>query len=153
MLILLGRIIEPLVKKINTKLHIDNKKLWYRLIQIIRTTILVFIGELFFRANGLKAGLEMFGKMITNFSFEQIQNGTVLNLGIDLHDFIIMGVMVVVITIISLLKEKGINIRESISKKNVVLRWSLYYTLIIAIIVFGSYGLGIVPLDPMYANF
>ncbi len=152
-LILLGRIIEPLVKKINTKLHIDNKKLWYRLIQIIRTTILVFIGELFFRANGLKAGLEMFGKMITNFSFEQIQNGTVLNLGIDLHDFIIMGVMVVVITIISLLKEKGINIRESISKKNVVLRWSLYYTLIIAIIVFGSYGLGIVPLDPMYANF
>ena len=95
----------------------------------------------------------MFVKMITNFSFEQIQNGTVLNLGIDLHDFIIMGVMVVVITIISLLKEKGINIRESISKKNVVLRWSLYYTLIIAIIVFGSYGLGIVPLDPMYANF
>ena len=91
--------------------------------------------------------------MITNFSFDQIQNGTVLNLGIDLHDFIIMGVMVVVITIISLLKEKGINIRESISKKNVVLRWSLYYTLIIAIIVFGSYGLGIVPLDPMYANF
>lgn len=152
-LILLGRIIEPIVKKINTKLHINSKKLIYRIIQIVRTTILVFIGELFFRAAGLKVGLEMFGKMITNFSFEQIKNGTVLNLGIDIHDFIIMGVIVCVIFVISLLKEKGINIRESISKKNIVVRWSLYYALIITIIVFGSYGLGIVPLDPMYANF
>ena len=152
-LILLGRIIEPLVKKINTRLHINNKNFAYRCIQIIRTTILVFIGELFFRAAGLKVGLEMFGKMITNFSLEQIQNGTVLNLGIDIHDFIIMGVIVAVIFVISLFKEKGINIREAIAKKNIIIRWSLYYTLIIAIIVFGSYGLGIVALDPMYANF
>ena len=152
-LILLGRINEPLVKKINEKLHIDSKKLWYRIIQIVRTTILVFIGELFFRANGLKAGFEMFGKMISNFTFNSIGNGKVLSIGLDLQDFILIAVVVIIIFIIGILKEKDINIRESIASKKIVLRWAIYYTLIISIILFGTYGIGIVPLDPMYANF
>ena len=152
-LILIERIIEPLVKKISTKLHINNKFFLYKYMQIIRTTILVFIGELFFRANGLKAGLQMFKNMILNFSITQIKDGTLFNLGIDKYDMILISIVVIVIFIISLLKEKGINIRESISNKNVFIRWSLYYALIISIILFGTYGLGIVPLDPMYANF
>lgn len=152
-LILLGRIVEPQVKKVNTKLHIDSKKLWYRIIQIIRTTILVFIGELFFRANGLKAGLTMFGKMVSNFTFEGFGNGTLFNLGLDIQDFILIIVVVVALYIIGILKEKGINIRESVASKKIVVRWALYYALILSIIIFGSYGLGIVPLDPMYANF
>lgn len=152
-LILLGRIIEPLVKKVNNKLHIDNKNFLYIIMQMVRTTILVFVGELFFRAKGLKAGIDMFTNMVSNFSLEQITNGTVLKLGVDIHDFIIIAITVLVIFVISVLKEREINIRESISKKNIVIRWGLYYALIISIIVFGSYGLGIVPLDPMYANF
>ena len=152
-LILLGRIIEPVTKKINAKLHIDSKKILYQFMQIIRTTILVFIGELFFRANGLKAGLEMFTKMIQKFSFEQILNGTVFKMGIDIHDIVLIAIVIIVVFIISLLKEKGINIRKAIANKNIVVRWSLYYALIISIIFFGTYGLGIVPLDPMYANF
>lgn len=152
-LILFGRIIEPQVKKVNTKLHIDTKKLWYRIIQIIRTTILVFIGELFFRANGLKAGFEMFGRMLSNFSFNQITDGTLFSIGLDAQDFILMIVFVIVLFIIGLIKEKGINLRESIASKKIVVRWALYYAMILSIIIFGSYGLGIVPLDPMYANF
>ena len=152
-LILLGRINEPIVKKINSKLHINSKSFWYTGIQIIKTTILVFFGELFFRANSLKDGLAMCSKIFTNFSFEQISNGTLFKMGIDIQDIAIMFAVVVIIFVISLLKEKGINIREAISKKNIVTRWSLYYALILLIIVFGTYGLGVVPLDPMYANF
>jgi len=152
-IILIERLIEPLVKNINAKLHINNKNILYRLMQIIRTTIFVFVGELFFRANGLKAGLKMFGKMITNFSFAEITNGTLFTMGIDAYDIMLVAAVIIIVFIIGLLKEKGINIREAIAKKNIVLRWTLYYALIISIILFGTYGLGIVPLDPMYANF
>ena len=51
------------------------------------------------------------------------------------------------------LKEKGINIREKVSKENIVVRWTLYYILILIIIVFGAYGFGYAPVDPIYANF
>ena len=153
-LILLGRIVEPQVKKINAQLHINNKKFIYKFIQIIRTTILVFIGELFFRAHGLKPGLEMFKNMITAFSLKQITDGTTLpSLSLDIKDFVLIAIVLIGVLIISLLKEKGINIREKIASKNIVIRWSLYYALIISIILFGTYGLGVVPLDPMYANF
>lgn len=152
-LILLGRINEPIVKKINSKLHINNKNFAYKCLQIIKTTILVFFGELFFRAISLRTGLKMCFKIFTEFSFNQIANGKIFEMGIDMQDIIIMFVVVVIIFVISLLKEKGTNIREAIAKKNIVIRWSLYYALIIFTILFGTYGLGVVPLDPMYANF
>ena len=150
-LITLERLTEPPVKKLLEKTKINSNAFPYKLMQMIRTTILVFIGELFFRAKGLKAGLEMFGKMVTSFSFAQF--GKVFEMGVDAQDLILVAVVVIVLTIISALKERKIDIRESIANKNIYLRWTIYYLLIIAIIVFGTYGLGIVHLDPIYANF
>ena len=95
----------------------------------------------------------MFKSIITNFSFKSFTNGTLLDLKLDIKDFILMGVVVIVLYIIGILKEKGINIRESVASKKLIVRWAIYYSLILSIIIFGSYGLGIVPLDPMYANF
>lgn len=152
-LILTGRLIEPLAKKINKKLHVDSENILYKLIQMIRTTILVFIGELFFRANTLRDGFQMFGMMISKFSLDLINDGTIFELGIDKQDFFIVGVMTLVILIISILKEKGINIRESISNRNIVIRWCFYYALIFSIIIFGAYGVGYIPVNPMYAQY
>ena len=152
-IIVIERLIEPGVKKIHAKLKINSEKFAYRLFQIIKTTILVFIGELFFRAEGLRNGLAMFWQMITKFSFKYFADGTIFKLGVDEKDFIVMGVVVFLVFIIGLFKEKGINVRQWIANRNIVLRWAIYYALIISIIVFGCYGFGVTPLDPMYANF
>ena len=150
-LITFERLSEPPVKKFIEKIKINSNAFLYRLMQMIRTTILVFIGELFFRANGLKAGFSMFGKMVSSFSFSQF--GKILEMGITIQDLILVSVVLIVITIISILKEKKIDIRQSIANKNVFIRWTIYYVLIVSIILFGTYGIGIVHLDPIYANF
>ena len=152
-LILLAKICDPLSKKVQKLLHINVNHFLYQGFQIIRTTLLVCVGELFFRAEGLQNGLKMFWKMISNFTFESLANGHLFELGLDARDFWVIGLTVVLVFILSVMKEKGINIRESISKKNIVLRWALYYALIITILIFGTYGLGYIPLNPMYANF
>lgn len=152
-LILLGRIIEPLVEKCKTKLHITNKNYVYNALRIVKTTCLVFVGELFFRANGFVAGFNMFKEMITEFSFKLIKDGTIFKIGLDKQDFIIIAITVIVVFITSVLKEKGINIREEISKKNIVVRWIIYYALILSIVIFGAYGVGYAAVDPMYAQF
>ena len=151
--ILAGRLIEPIAEKINKKLHINSKNFAYRLMQMIRTTILVFIGELFFRANTLNDGFQMFSMMVSKFSLNLISDGTIFELGIDSKDFIIVGIMTLVILIISILKEKGINIRENIAKRNIIIRWCLYYAIILSIIIFGAYGIGYIPVNPMYAQY
>lgn len=95
----------------------------------------------------------MFKEMCCNFSLKLINDGTIFTLKLDRHDCLIIAITLVVIFIVSLLKEKGIDVREKISKKNVVIRWSIYYALIIGIVLFGAYGAGYKAVDPMYAQF
>ena len=152
-LILAGNIISPAVTATNKKLHINADCFAYRTMQMVRTTILVIIGELFFRAEGLKDGLAMFGKMVTDFSFSTLDSTLMDRLKIDVQDIIIVAVALVIIFVISVLNEKGINIRLSLKKKNIVIRWGLLYALIMFIVIFGAYGKGYVPVDPIYANF
>lgn len=152
-LILAGNIISPAVTATNKKLHINADCFAYRTMQMVRTTILVIIGELFFRAEGLKDGLAMFGKMVTDFNFSTLDSTLMDKLKIDVQDIIIVAVALVIIFVISVLNEKGINIRLSLKKKNIVIRWGLLYALIMFIVIFGAYGKGYVPVDPIYANF
>lgn len=152
-LILAGNIISPAVTATNKKLHINADCFAYRTMQMVRTTILVIIGELFFRAEGLKDGLAMFGKMVTDFSFSTLDSTLMDKLKIDVQDIIIVAVALVIIFVISVLNEKGINIRLSLKKKNIVIRWGLLYALIMFIVIFGAYGKGYMPVDPIYANF
>lgn len=152
-LILTGNMVFPAVQWINKKLHIHTEWRWYRWLQILRTCVLVVIGELFFRANGLKAGLFMFKQILTDFHFTTVNDALLLKLGVDRLDLVISGVTLVIVFVISLLNEKGIAVRQSLQKRNVVLRWAVLYALILYIIIFGAYGAGYVPVDPIYANF
>ncbi len=152
-LILAGNAIAPAVKACNRKLHINPESRPYRLLQMLRTGILVVIGELFFRADGLRAGLAMFGKMITDFHLPSIDNRLFSALGVDWMDLVIVGVTLLIVWVVSLLNEKGIVVRASLRNAPVVLRWCVFYALILYIVIFGAYGPGYVPVDPMYANF
>lgn len=152
-MILTGNLVEPLSKKVLPKLHINRNGKGYTLFRIVRTTLFVFVGELFFRANGLRAGLAMFRKMITDFTLKSFKDGTYLAVRLDKQDFLIVAVGVLLVFIISLMKEKGIQIREAVAAKPIVLRWALYYALILFVVVFGAYGIGYLPVPPIYAGF
>lgn len=120
---------------------------------MLRTACLVCVGELFFRAEGLKAGLEMFYKMMTDFHWNALSIDAVVSLGLDRHDLLIIMIVVLIVLMISVYKEKGVHIREWIAKRPIIMRWTLYYAIIFMIIIFGAYGYGYVPVDPIYAGF
>lgn len=152
-MIAMGNITLPLVRKITGKLHINHEALPYRIMQIIKTFILINIGELFFRANGLRAGLNMFKIMVTDFSLSTFSGSTLLKLGMDIKDFVVVIIGVAIVFVISVMREKGISPGAQIAKRNTFVRWSVYYAAILCIIVFGAYGMGYAPVDPMYAGF
>lgn len=152
-LILCGSLIEPFVIRLTGALHIRRDSLPYRIMQIIRTGILVCIGELFFRAEGLRAGLTMFQKMFTDFSLATFHDRTLFSFGMDKFDFLVVFLAMVLIFIIGIWQEKGKVIRKQLSAKPVAVRFAVYYLLILAIVIFGAYGAGYIPVDPIYAGF
>ena len=153
-LILLGNIFEPLIKNICKILHINRNNIFYRVFQSIKMTLFVFIGELFFRAETVSAGFKMLGRIFGNFNLTNaINSGEVVKLGLDGCDYLIILVSLIVIFIIGLFQEKKHDVREEISKKNIVIRWAIYYAFLLAIIIFGAYGPGYQPVEPMYADF
>ena len=152
-LIVTGSFLAPPVIAFCEKHNIDRKNFLYRLFQMLRTALLVTIGEMFFRALSLKYGLLMFARMIRQASLQSFVDGTWLKLGMDLQDYVIVALTVLFVFVISLLKERGCNVRGSLYAKPVIVRALITGLMVTLILLFGAYGAGYVPVDPIYANF
>ncbi len=152
-LILAGNLTEPLARRVTGALHIHRERAPWKVFQILRTGLLVCVGELFFRAESLRDGLAMFRRMVTGFSLASIQNGAVYQLGMDKWDFLIVLAAVLVVLGHSMARERGAHPRQWIAGRCLPVRWAIYYGLILFLILFGAYGTGYVPVDPIYANF
>ncbi len=148
-----GNLIKPAVRKLQLKLRLNPENAAYKGMQIVRTFLLVCLGELFFRANGLKAGLEMTKVMATDFSLQAFRDGTLLRIGLDAHDLAVVMAGLVIVFIISVIQEKGVPVRLTLNQKPLPLRWACLIALIFGIIIFGAYGGNYIPVDPIYAGF
>lgn len=153
LIMVIGMIFKPLNEKILKKLYINNETFSYKLFQMIRTTLLVMLGMMIFRSQSLSDAWNMFIHMFKTNNINMLFNGEIFNLGITSVDFIILFLSTIVIFIISLLQEKGYDIRKEISKQNYPFRYILYYFIIFSIIIFGIYGSGYVASDFIYGQF
>ena len=107
--------------------------------------------------------LKVFGTALKIFKASFYPNiwiftdGSLLKLGLDTPDFIIGGVALGILFLVSVQQQKlrtqGSGVREMLAKQNLVFRWSIYYMLIFSIIVFGFYGPGYDVSGFIYQNF
>ncbi|MFR2512184.1 MAG: hypothetical protein ACLS9K_09605 [Lachnospira eligens] len=120
--------------------------------QILRTFILVNIGWVFdCSAAGMGSAIRMIKRMITDLRFEQLNAVMFKSIGLKPADYIILAIGCIVVLIISILKERGVQIRAAVAAKPIAVRWLIYYGLIVAIFVLGyasDAGSGF-----LYANF
>lgn len=155
-LILLGNLIVPIVRIVNKKLKINPDNFFYKAMQVLRTSILVVFGELFFRAHGLMNGFRMFGKIFSDLTFSTLNGDLLVKGGIDYLDFIIIGITLLGVFVVSILNEKKILVRELETRPQkgaLVLQWSVIFVLAMFLVIFGAYGVGYAEVHPMYAQF
>ena len=152
-LIFTGNLVQPLVIQMTDRLHINRSHLVYRIMQTVKTCILVCIGELFFRAEGLRNGLNMFWRMVTDWSFAPITTGNVFAYGMDGPDLVLVALFLVVLLILGLAQERGFKPGEQLMAKSWPTRIAVYYIAICFLFIFGAYGIGYAPVDPIYAGF
>ena len=115
--------------------------------------MLVCIGELIFRALSLGQAAGMLKKIGTQFTTAVLRDGSLFTVGMDRQDYIIVFVTLVIVLIVGIVQERGVRIREYLVGRNLAMRFAAGYALILFIVIFGAYGLGYLPVNPIYAGF
>ena len=146
--ILLKKPVEDFLKKH----QIDNNQIGLRIFRFVKLLIIVIIGELFFKAKTLAVGWTMFSSIFTNFNLSTFKD-TLPFLRLDVADWMIVLIGIVVIFLVDFYKEFHGSIRNTIEQKPTWMRWSIIYTCIFTLLIFGAYGPGYDIVAMIYAEF
>ena len=139
-LMMMGQAAKPLSDKCLAKLHVSRNSHGYHIFEVIRTCIIVCFGMMIFRSGSLSQACSVFTGIFTNFNISQIFSGALMVKGIHIWDYFILAISFMLLLTISYLQEKGMNIRETLSKQIIPIRWTIYIILLFSIIIFGAYG-------------
>ena len=137
LIIAVSGILAPYYGKWFQVFHINPKSKAWHVVKIVRTFILVNISWYFDMGVNLRTAFVMMKNTVTGFSVSSVTDGLLLTLGLDRGDFLILAAGCLVVFIISLLKEKKIQVRESLEKKPLVIRFAVYGMLILALPFLG----------------
>lgn len=152
-LISLGMLFEPLIVKVFAKLKIERDHKSLNILRWLRTFVLVNIGMLIFRSQGVRNAGLMLQRIFTDFQFTSLFDGTILGKGLDLYDFQLLLFGLILMIVVGILKEKGVALRAKIASWRLPLRFAFYYSALLFLIIFGAYGFGYAIVELIYANF
>ncbi len=150
--IVCGQLLTPYTDRLLTFLKIKKDAKWLDVLRVIRTFILVNIGFIFFRAHSLGESIQVFGSM---FRIHVPVAEFIEKLGEDGLDWIEVGILLislVVLTVVSVLQQKG-SVREMIDKKSLPIRWIIWFALLFFTLLTGYYGPGYSAAEFIYQGF
>ena len=142
-----GLFFRPMIAAFYERTGIRKEGWLWQILLVVRTFILVNIGMFLFRA----ADLRTFGGMF--LSIFGPAKGNWLALGLDIYDLAVLAAGTVILLAVGLMQEKKWHIREKAAALPLPVRWGIYIGAVCVIIIFGAYGSGYAPVDPVYANF
>lgn len=122
------------------KLNITGKENWFHIFAIVRTFILVNISWFFDRADTVGQAFHMMKLSVTKFTPSELllipagREGTAFTP----YALLILAVGCVILFMVSFLQERGMKIRETLSKRSLPITVAVYMVLLISIGLFGS---------------
>ena len=151
LLLSLALLMEPLFKKLRGLLHISPKAWWWKAVGLVRTWVLVVLAQYFaFTAEPSRA-VQLIGLSLQRWDFSDaaVRLGRIAD---PLEWYIVLAAMVIVL-IVDLLCERGVDVNGKLSRAFFLLRWPVLIALILAILVFGCYGSGFDASAFLYTQF
>ncbi len=138
--IVLSEELAPLYDRFHGKFHLKDKALYgtFEILRMFMLMNLIRICDLF---PNVGQYFTKVGSLFTTFNFHVLWDGTMLKLGITGLDYAILGAGIAVLFTVSCIQEKKGSVRALLWEKQ-WLRYILMFALLVAILLFGCYGLG-----------
>lgn len=146
-----GDILKPFKKSVIKTFKIKTNVFSYKLFQVLVTFILVDFAWIFFRAGSFTYATIVINKMLY-FNPWVFTNGSIFKLGLNRTEFILSIFGIGIILFVNFL-QRNINLRNELSKQNLLPRWCVYISTIVIILILGIYGPGYDPQQFIYFKF
>lgn len=130
---ILGEFCTPLFEKIKQIFGVRTECFSYRLFCRIRTFFCICLIFLFVNSESLTHALHMLKMLFGTFNPWVLMDGSIFTLGVDEKHMLILGLCLVVVWVVSILKEQGKSVRAAIAEQNLVFQWGLWIVLIVSI--------------------
>jgi len=140
-LIAIGVLLTEPLQKIRVRYpDLNLKRPTLRILTSLGVFFLVVISRCFIHANGLRHALALIYSSFSVFNLGALSLDYFERTGLGYKGMLVLGIAILILFFISIAQERGVNIRESFARRNIVLRWIVYYFIILYTLLFGVYG-------------
>ena len=80
--------------------------------------------------------------LVWNFNWHVLWDGTLMELGLSAADYIILIAGIVIMFLVSFFSRDEVSVRVKLQRIPRPVRYTLFFLLLVAVILFGSYGIG-----------
>ncbi len=145
----------PVYEWLIKKLRINTETFSFRLFQIARTFTLLCISRIIVKAPSLGDAFAMIKAMFTTFDPDFLLgvNGDIFTYGVSAKGMVVLAISVLILLVVGILQERGVKIRQTLAKQNILFRWGIILALLAFVLIFGIYGPAYDASDFIYGNF
>ena len=144
-------LMEPLFKKVRTLLHINVKAWYWKIFGLVRTWVLILLAQYFAFTTGPKQGFALLTGTFRSWTFAGAAEA--LTAMMPVLEWQIAVAALVIVLIIDLLCEFGVDVNTKLAKGFFLIRWIVLIVLILTVLIFGCYGAGFDAAAFLYTNF
>lgn len=140
LVIMISQELEPLYHKFHAKFQVEDNR-GYQLFQIIRTILLMSCLRTFDCYRDVPLTFRMLGTLFTTWNWNILWDGSLLCLGLDGTDYVILFLGLLLLILVSMLQRKG-GVRDQIAALSYPVRFCIWYGLFLIVLLVGAYGIG-----------
>ncbi len=135
------------------RLRINDGALYYKIICIVRTSLIVVMGRFITRSSGVHDAIAMIKRVFFDFAPSALNSASLLNLGLSAADYAVITVGVLAIFVLELFDECGIRLTEKIENKNRVFTFICMFICVLLFIIFGIFRGDYIASEFIYKQF
>lgn len=138
--IMVSQELEPLYAKFHAKFHLQSNR-WFQFFQVIRTIFIMSCLRSFDCYRNVPVTFKMLGTMFTTWNWNILWDGSLMQLGMDAKDYLILLAGTLLLITVSMIQRKG-KVRDQIAACPYVARVAIWYGLFLVVLLTGVYGIG-----------
>lgn len=148
----LSLILEASFARWKEKFHIRDGRIW-SFIRMARTWMIVFAADVLIRSKSLAQAGAIYASFVTRLNIREVFSSELTSYGLNKYEFILLFAVLLIWLAVSLLEERGGDVRTYLAGRPALVRWVCYYGIVLLLLITGMYGGGYDTAVFMYQSF